>query len=59
MSNNAKIELTKEQRVQIQKEMGLVCDNLILSLAPEDEELKISDLGDNLLIAMSDTNTVS
>jgi hypothetical protein len=45
MSNNAK--------------MGLVCDNLILSLAPEDEELKISDLGDNLLIAMSDTNTVS
>ncbi|MBL5981520.1 hypothetical protein HWHPT5561_09855 [Petrotoga sp. HWH.PT.55.6.1] len=54
------IELTKEQRIKLAKELGIICDNLILSLIPKDyENLKISDLGEDLMIAMGRTYRVS
>ncbi|MEY8256476.1 hypothetical protein AAK706_01960 [Erysipelotrichaceae bacterium 66-17] len=54
------IELTKEQREQLAVNMGMVCDELILSyLDSDDKNLKVGDLGENLILAMGNTWTVS
>lgn len=40
--------------------MGMVCDELILSyLDSDDKNLKVGDLGENLILAMGNTWTVS
>lgn len=53
------IDITKEQRIKLQKEMGIICDQLVLSELPEDEELRVSDLGENVIVAMNKTYPVS
>ncbi len=54
------IELTKEQREQLAVNMGMVCDELMLSdLEPGDKNSKVGDLGENLILAMGNTWTVS
>lgn len=49
------LDITKEQRIKLQKEMGLVCDQLVFSEMPEDPDLKVGDLGENMVIVMSKT----
>lgn len=54
------IELTKEQRAKIAESMGIVCDELILSsLTSSEQETKISDLGENMILAMGKTHEIS
>lgn len=54
------IELTKDQRAKIAESMGIVCDELILSsLTPIEQETRISDLGENMILAMGKTYEIS
>lgn len=53
------IDMTKEQRAKLQREMGLVCDQLVFSEISDDAELRVGDLGENMLIVMSKTTTTS
>ncbi|MCL1935480.1 MAG: hypothetical protein FWF57_03775 [Defluviitaleaceae bacterium] len=53
------IELTTDQKIKLQKEMGVVADELVLGLSSELENLTPqADVGD-VFVAFGKTHTVS
>lgn len=58
--SSAILTLTNEQQLAIEKEMGVISEELVVSLA-DDKMLNIpfSELSNDLVIALSDTWTVS
>ena len=49
-----KIELTSEHKTILAKELGIVCDELIVQIADSNErknmDIKLGDLGEDILI---------
>ncbi|MCL1935479.1 MAG: hypothetical protein FWF57_03770 [Defluviitaleaceae bacterium] len=53
------IELTTDQKIKLQKEMGVVADELVLGLSSELENLKSQDNVGDIFVALSKTWVVS
>ncbi len=57
---SSELVLTSEQKQILAKEMGLVCDKLLLSISSDEEQdVKLSDLGENIMLAIGHTMTIS
>lgn len=61
MANHKKvsINLTRDQRIQMANEMGVICDSLLLSELPKGTSLNSDDLGDNLFLTATKTHPIS
>lgn len=55
MGRKVTLTLTQEQRMQMASEMGVICDELMLSVIPKDAIISGKDLGENLFLTASNT----
>lgn len=55
MSRKVTLTLTQEQRMQMASEMGVICDELMISAIPKDAIINGEDLGENLFLTASNT----
>lgn len=59
MSRKVTLTLTQEQRMQMASEMGVICDELMISVIPKDAVINGADLGENLFLSASNTYPIS
>lgn len=51
------LTITKEQRIQLQQDMGLTFDEIFLSEIPQNQSIEVGYLGENIILAMGQTDT--
>lgn len=59
MNGKVTLTLTQEQRTQMASEMGVICDELMVSVIPKDGIINGVDLGENLFLSAANTYPIS